>query len=221
MKGKLYYITFLLFLFLSCNRSTNNNIDNSVLVDSVIETLSTEKQFLFNNDKFTVQLDSLLLIFEDNVSSFEYEFDTLEIKTSNENKAQLRNGLFESLYSVYLDTVIIHHYFVPKTKKVLRIYLLEAIYSDTTMSKMRIESLKKESQSQSPVEDGDYYLLTGLTMTNDYLIRQANKIYWLNVACQYSKNEYYEFIECFKANLNNYSESDSIICFCGGECSFN
>ena len=149
------------------------------------------------------------------------ETDTIAIKTSNEDLAELKNGLFKSLYSVYLDTVIMHHYFVPNTKKVLRIYLLEAFYSDSTMSKMRIESLKKESQSTSPVEDGDYELLTGLTMTNDYLIRQENKIYWLNVACQYSKNEYYEFIECFKANLNYFSESDSIICFCGGECSFN
>ena len=209
-----------MLLFLSCNRNTNNNADNSVLVDTEYETLQTEKQFLFNVDKFTLELDSLIPIFEDNVSSFEYESDTLAIKTSNEDLAQLKNGLFKSLFSVYLDTVIIHHYFVPDTKKILRIYLLEAVYTDSTMSKMRVESLKKESQSLSPVEDGDYQMLTGLTVTNDYLIRQANKIYWLNVACQYSKKEYYEFIECFKSNLNNYIESDSIICFCGGKCKF-
>jgi len=96
MSGKLYYITFFILLFLSCGRNNKGNSDNSVLIDS--ETLLVKKKVSFNADKFALQLDSLVSIFKDN--SFENETDTLAIKTSNENLAELKNGLFKSLYSV-------------------------------------------------------------------------------------------------------------------------
>jgi hypothetical protein len=220
MTGKIYYIALLTLLFLSCHRATKNELKNQLLPNDQEEILAVSKHISFSIDKFSFQLDSLLGIFEENKFSFNYKSDTIDTKIPNAELSEFRNGLFRSLYSENLESVKVHIYSVPKTKKILRIYLIEAEYTDSIKSKEKIEILKKESQSSSPIDDSDSRMLTGLTMTNDFLTRQGNKIYWLNIACQYSKSEYYTFIQCFKANLNNYNKSDTIICFCGGECKF-
>ncbi len=220
MTRKIYYITLLTLLLLSCQRATKTELKNQLLPKNQAEILSGSKHNSFGIDKFSFQLDSLIGIFEKNKFSFNHKSYTIDTKIPNAELTEFRKGLFRSLYSENLESVKVHLYNVPKTKKILRIYLIEAEYSDSLKSKEKIELLKKESQSTFPIEDSDSRMLTGLTMTNDFLTRQENKIYWLNVACQYSRGEYYNFIQCFKTNLNNYSKSDTIICFCGGECRF-
>ena len=126
MTRKIYYIALLTLLFLSCHRATKNELKNQLRTNDQEEILAVSKNISFSIDKFSFQLDSLLGIFEENEFSYNYKSDTIDTKIPNAELSEFRTGLFRTLYSENLESLKVHLYSVPKTKKILRIYLIEA-----------------------------------------------------------------------------------------------
>ena len=208
------------FLLTSC---INSNTKNTTTVDTFEIDLTEELEKCdvvepnFNICRFKSQLDSLLSIVEYKNFQFQLDIDTI---SEQSNPTILwyfeKNGLFKIVDSKKTSQLILYHLFDPKTRKILRIYLIEASYNDSiTFDKVYQTFLREKDRKKRFFIDDDaneYYINYRLTWLNDYVIVLENKIYWLNVSLQYSMKNFNAIIEYFKDNLNVKNYVDTIKC---------
>jgi hypothetical protein len=202
----------------------NSNIKNTTTIESFDIDLTEELEKydvavpFFDIYRFKSQLDSLLSIVEYKNFQFQLNIDTINEKT---NPAVLWNfrdkfGLFKIIDSKNTSQLVLYHLFDPKTRKVLRIYLIEASYNDSITFDNVYQTfiLEKDRKKLFIIEDdeNEYYINYRLTWLNDYVIVLENKIYWLNVSQQYSMKNFNAIIDYFKDNLNVKNYIDTIKC---------
>ena len=202
----------------------NSNIKNTTTIESFDIDLTEELEKcdvavpIFDIYRFKSQLDSLLSIVEYKNFQFQLNIDTINEKT---NPAVLWNfrdkfGLFKIIDSKNTSQLVLYHLFDPKTRKVLRIYLIEASYNDSITFDNVYQTflVEKDRKKLFIIEDdeNEYYINYRLTWLNDYVIVLENKIYWLNVSQQYSMKNFNAIIDYFKDNLNVKNYIDTIKC---------
>lgn len=218
-------IAFLILLFLfSCrnsNQNTHKNIENKndTLASgnkNVTKQLIQTKES-FNLLNFRKQLDSLLSKFEHKKLKLNWDSDTISSKSNNYILSYFQKGIFINLLKPErFDTIIMNHFYDPSTRKVLRIYLIEAFYSDSTKSKSLFQKIYKQKNNKIEMIEDDgpesYYINYGLTGLYDFVVRKGKIIYWINASSQYSKVNFNKIINIFKSNLNDNIIQDSIKC---------
>lgn len=215
----------LILIIFGCSNSSNTNEKKIIEKD----TLSNKEQILFSKtynrrkifhiETFVNKADSLLKRLKGSQYNFESKTDTIDLKYKNKESQRFKVGMFYHLLSDSLTSVVRHYIFAPKTKKTLRVYLIEATYT----SKESLESKMSEllvSMNDSAVDGLDSYefVKVGLTPCHDYIATGNNKLYWLNLYYPYSRTEFDQFISCFKSVIDTTEYKDRIICYFGGDC---
>ena len=215
-------ITVLLTL-LSCvnNNRQNNNVETtsdsietkSVLVDSIkkIDNLFLDIGKLKND------LDTFAITIKNTHLPFELKTDTVNENSSEKQLWVFQKGIFKLINPDSTELLIRNHFFIPKTKRILRIYLLELKYSDSTKCGKFFQKLVARKDYKADLTGG-YFLNYGLTGTTDYVIKLDETILWFNVSCQYSKSEFIQLIEIFRKNISLTGNKRVIKCYCHELC---
>lgn len=172
-----------------------------------------------NLDKLKVRLDSFMINVKNRDFTFEYHSDTINSASSDKDLRDFKNGIFELVNVDSVDLLIRNHFYVPNTKEVLRIYLLELYFSDVQATNAFFDKLKSRKGYKADLGDGDY-MLYGLTGTTDYVIQSNDKVLWFNIACQYTKEEFKGLISIFENNISiAIAKKENILkCFCHQGC---
>lgn len=215
-------ITVLLTL-LSCanDNKQNNNVETTsdsletkaVLVDSIKEM---DNQLL-DIGKLKTDLDTFAITIKNTHVPFELKTDTVNENSSKKQLWAFQKGIFELINPDSTELLIRNHFFIPKTKRILRLYILELKYSDNAKCSKFFQNLVARKDYKADLTGG-YFLNYGLTGTTDYVIKLDKTILWFNVSCQYSKSEFNQLIEIFRKNISVTENEWVIKCYCHELC---
>ncbi len=210
----------LLTIITSCtseNNSGDKQIKNRLIAENENSDaiLKSEKEIdnkiEFRN--FKNDLDSFVIKFNYSTTPFDLQTDTINSKSSNKDLWAYKRGIFNLINVNSINLLIQHHYFVPKTTKILRIYLLELQFKNPRESEYFFKKLDARKNFKADLGDG-YFLNYGLTGTSDYVILSKATILWLNISCQYSKKDFDRLIDIFLNNSNLTRNGKAIRYYC-------
>lgn len=213
------------FLFFGCvdNKGKQKEEQPIEIKEVSIDTLTNEdisktRNNEFDIDRFKKESDSLLKSLKGENYSFELQTDIFKFKTDNPETFTKGHGIFWQLYQDSSERIVRHHFFVPNTKKQLRIYLVEAEYKNKEQMEKVISKLEKTMNDSINAPDSDDFQKWRLSPISDYIIASDNKMYWLNGSYPYSNKEFLKFIDCLKNNLDTTTYRGRIICLFGKDC---
>jgi len=192
-----------------------NNEQKTIIVNSTIK--EKKQQPLIDLYKLKDELDTFAINVKKTKQSFKLHTDTVGEKSSDKELWAFNNGVFKLINTDSTELLIRHYLFIPKTKRILRLYFLELKYPSTKESKLFFKKLLAHKKYKADLTGG-YYLNYGLTGTTDYVVRLGETILWFNVSCQYSKNDFNKLIEIFRKNIILSETTDVIKCYCQELC---
>ena len=181
--------------------------------DSLMERIITQGTELFDLNQLKWDLDSFVMNVKRTQLPFELNTDTVNINSSDKDLWAFQKGIFELINIDSTKQLVRHHFSIPKTKRILRIYLLELQYSSIQESNMFFKKLDSRKDYEADLTGG-YFMYYGLTGTTDYVIKSNETILWFNVSCQYTKKEFKKLIEIFRRNILLKGNEEIIKCFC-------
>jgi hypothetical protein len=218
------YITTCILLFACTNKGENQKVKQTNEIDTVsIDTLKPQETIKpkikeFEINKFHSDVDSLLKVLKNENYTLELKSDTFNFKTDNPETFTKGHGIFWLLYQDSTEKIVRHHLFEPKTKKKLRIYIVEANYDKREQLEQVITKLETSMNDSINAPDSDCFTKWRLSPTNDYVMTSDKMLYWLNMSYPYSNNEVLKFIDCLKNNVDTTKFKGRIICLFGSDC---
>lgn len=215
----------ILFLSSCLNKSVNEKVDiKEVQVidtleksDSLIVGSVSQKTELIDLVQLKVDLDSFVVNEKRTQFPFDLNTDTVSVKLNDKNLWAFNKGIFELINLDSTELLVRHHFLIPKTKRILRLYLLELKFSNIAKCNSFFKKLVDRKDYKADLMDG-IYMDYGLTGTTDYVIKIDKEILWLNVSCQYSKKDFTQIIEIFKQHIKLTETVEEIKCFCHEAC---
>ena len=216
-------ITVLILFLSSCLNSSSVNenlvvedvqvLDTPGISDSLIAENVPIKTELIDLVKLKLDLDSFVINYKRVQLPFDLNTDTVSVKSSDKDLWAFQKGIFELINVDSTKLLVRHHFSIPKTKNILRIYLLELHYPNIEESNKFFRKLDSRKDYEADLTDG-YFIYYGLTGTTDYVIKSNETILWFNVSCQYTKIEFDKLIEIFRkdAVLNGSEEIIKVYC---------
>lgn len=222
----LFVVLSVILQFSSCNNGENEK-DNKNLSDEIpqkeiskddtiiIESDKSEKNI--DLDRLKYDLDTFALLVKKTHLPFELKTDTIGDNSSNNELWAFKNGMFKIINPDSTKLLVRHYFFIPKTERILRIYLLELTYSNIAESGAFFKKLIDRKSDKAYLTD-ECYMNYGLTGTTDYVIKIEETILWFNISCQYSKKEFKQLIEIFKKSIQLTNKVEVIKCFCSEGC---
>lgn len=213
-------------MFSSCQAGKDENNRECLSEKRLINDIPVNDSSITKSDKSKKRIDlgclkSDLDMFALSVKKthlpFELKTDTISEHSPDKDLWDFEKGIFELINPDSTELLVRHNFLMPKTKRILRLYLLELKYSNITESSSFFEKLFDRKDYKADLTGG-YYLDYGLTGTTDYIIRNEDVILWFNVSCQYSKKEFNQLIERLKSNITLGDTVEVIKCFCHEGC---
>ena len=224
------HISFLLLsivvIFSSCNSYKNDeNKDNlperltekDTLTNDLTIKKSDNNESLIDLQYMKSELDTFVISVKKTNLPFELKTDTIGDHSSYKDLWAFEKGIFKLIDPDSTKLLVRHHFLIPKTKEILRLFLLEIKFSNSTESNSFFHKLIDRKDYKADLGDG-YYLEYGLTGTTDYVVKIENEVLWFNVSCQYSKKEFNQLIEIFNNNVKLTDTVEIIKCFCQYAC---
>lgn len=202
------YSPILFFLFLTligCNSGEKTELDQDnqrvaeelkhLKDDNSVKQSTNSVQKVFDGQKMLSLLNEFVPGITELKESFKYSVDTLD-KTDNH---------FKGIYSDFGNALLLNHEF-NCGEYFKNIIVTKAEYNSAINAK---STYKKISTSRYESRPGCF------TKTNSYLVAIDSDIFWLQVSCNYSKDNFQKIIEILRESLTNNNE-DAFGCVCGG-----
>lgn len=208
---KIAYCLIIILLFSACSNShkkENINAKNKLLeIDSTsVSTITIMNDYVYLDiDKLKERLDSFIIATRSIKKGFTYHGVAINEKTDKKYLKDFEWGIFDDINYKNADTLIRHHFIVPHTRDILRIFLLEIIFENELKSQAYFKEIifnmntLTESIIITTGEHPDKYHKKGLTGATDYVLLSKNKVFWYNLGCYYNTKE----IEYLKNILHN------------------
>lgn len=210
----------LVFLALSScqNKNTTSDVGNETKVKELVadSSFDIQKQLL-NLDKLKNDFDSFAITFKKTDLPFELYTDTIGVHSSDEQLWAFKKGIFELINPDSTELLVRHHFMIPKTNRILRLYLLEITYPSIVESNTFFKKLVSRKNYKAHLTEG-YFLNFGLTGTTDYVLKSNETVLWFNLSCKYSKKEFSRLIEIFKKGVAVSKTDEVIKCYCQELC---
>lgn len=224
------HISFLLLpivvIFSSCNSckydENKHNSPESLTEKEIVTNDLTIQKSDNNESRIDLQymkseLDTFVISVKKTNLPFELKTDTIGDHSSYKDLWDFEKGIFELINPDSTQLLVRHHFLIPKSKEILRLFLLEIKFSNSTESNSFFHKLIDRKDYKADLGDG-YYIEYGLTGTTDYVVKIENEVLWFNVSCQYSKKEFNQLIEIFNNNVDLTDRVEIIKCFCQEAC---
>jgi len=215
---KILIILILATLFMGC--STKDETFSDTAADSLStqqDSIVTLKDVLvsqnsrsvhgsgFNVKKFVNFADSLLTRIRQKPISITYKIDTMGNELTKEFSPF--NALNQSPFAV-----VVRYSFDPgKGNRHLRMGLVDATYPNSTTTEKAFHELLRRT---GKVNDNFDYA-PGLTYSNDYVVKTATRIFWLNTGCSYAFFQHRKLSRLMLRSIHEHHVQDSIHCECG------
>ena len=208
---------------LSCEnkilKDSNRDIVNDKIEEKalLIDSIDEENSHIFELDKLKKDLDTFAISIKKIDQPFDLKTDTVGEYSSAKDLWAFKKGIFELINQDSTELLVRHHFLIPKTNRILRLYLLELKYSTIAESSSFFRKLISRKDYKADLSGG-YYLDYGLTGTTDYVIKLDETILWFNVSCQYTKSEFYQLIKILNDNTKLTGTEETIKCYCQEAC---
>ena len=201
------------------NDEDNNRYisENRISANDTIEEKANQNENLLDLAQLKIDLDSFAISVKETQEPFDLRTDTVGENSTDKALWDFKKGIFELINPDSTELLVRHHFSIPNTKRILRLYLLELKFPNTLESESFFKKLINRKDYKADLTGG-YYLDFGLTGTTDYVIKIDEAILWFNVSCQYSKVEFNQLIEILRNNMELREAEDVIKCFCQYGC---
>lgn len=214
MTKRIFYIFISSLTLTCCNDTTKVQLntrtsgDTTTIITAKKDSITLNKP-TFDFVKFTHLTDSLLKSIASKTINIVCHVNTLELKKDSSG-----HPLMVILSS---ENVIVTGYYFDagKGNPYLDFKVVEARFTDSISAIKTYTRISKNASEDG--SEGDHS--PGLTYTNDFVIKNAKNIYWLNTACAYPPRNHAKLESFLLQCLTIKNITDSIHCDCGaGKC---
>lgn len=195
----------------SCNSDkSQKEVENENVEKTIADSnaLNNKTNADFDLLGFKQLADSFIANIENKSIAFHLIQDTL--KTSELSEQELKR--LPTGYLVRNSTYCIKYRFdLDSPDKDLGVSIIQSQFNSIIETDSVFDRLRYLANEDKVTEGG----LTGLTYTNDYVLKQPLKIYWLNTGCKYSFDNHKKYGAFLVKSLKDKTIIDSLWCECG------